>query len=95
MKKNLHEIGERYRKENERLESLKHIGEIEKKIRFIDQYRLRRQEMLRKKEAMDRERSQLYPQSAEMAVEWARRRTVSGRVTYVEKEVLEESEVVV
>lgn len=84
-KKNLHAIGERYRKENERLESLKHIGEIEKKIRFIDQYRQRRQEMLRKKQEVDRERSQLYPQNAERVVE----------VSYVEKAVLEESEVVV
>lgn len=51
--------------------------------------------MLRKKEEMDRERSKLYPQNAEMAVEWERGSGVRNRVTYVEKEVLEESEVVV
>ena len=41
--------------------------------------------MLRKKQEVDRERSQLYPQNAERVVE----------VSYVEKAVLEESEVVV
>ena len=44
---------------------------------------------------MDLERSKLYPQNAEMAVECGCGEEMTCRVTYVEKEVLEESEVVV
>ena len=50
--------------------------------------------MLRKKQEVDRERSELYPQNAEMAMEWESEEELTHRVTYVE-EVLEESEVVV
>ena len=69
MKKDMYEISEKYRKMNEQLEMLKHIGEIRKKLDFIDSFRTKREAMLEKKKAIDMERAKLYTVDQEMTVE--------------------------
>ena len=95
MKKNLYEISEKYRKMNEQLEMLKHIGDIRKKINFIDEFRAKREAMLEKKKELDLERAKLYTIDQEMVVEYKCERLMRYRVRYVEGEVIEESETIV
>ena len=69
MKKDMYDLSENYRKMNEQLEMLKHIGEIRKKLDFIDTFRAKREAMLKKKKEIDQERAKLYTVDREMAVE--------------------------
>ena len=66
--KNINEVGERYRKQSEQLEKIKHIGEIRKKINFIDGYRAHREAMMKKKAELDLEREKLYKIDREMEI---------------------------
>ena len=95
VKKDMYEISEKYRKMNEQLEMLKHIGEIRKKLDFIDSFRAKREAMLEKKKAIDMERAKLYTVDQEMTVEQEQNENVMDRVSYVEGEVIEESETIV
>ena len=67
--KNINEIGEKYRKQSEQLEKMKHIGEIRKKIDFIEGYRAHRAAMMEKKKEMDVEREKMYKVDREMVME--------------------------
>ena len=67
--KNINEIGEKYRKESEQLERIKHIDEIRKKINFIDGYRAHREAMMKKKAELDLEREKLYKIDREMEIQ--------------------------
>ena len=69
VKKDMYDLSEKYRKMNEQLEMLKHIGEIRKKLDFIDTFRAKREAMLKKKKEIDQERAKLYTVDREMAVE--------------------------